>query len=81
MLIDASIHRIRSYAARMGWSAEKLASAAGLPESTVRYALKDGGNPTAETLRRLEAVIPKSYRAPKLPPPPAQLPPAEGRAA
>jgi len=64
MLIDQAIHRIRAYAEVKGWSAETYGAKASLPASTARDVLKGRGNPTAETLRAMEAVIPKRFRAP-----------------
>ena len=66
MLIDASHLRIRSYAAAKGLSARRLAALAGMPYSTVREVLAGTGNPTSETLRQLESVIPKGWPDDKL---------------
>ncbi len=62
MLIDIAMHRIRSYAEQKGWSAEKYGSAAGVPPSTARDVLKARGNPTAGTIRAMEAVIPPRWK-------------------
>ncbi|WP_109452186.1 hypothetical protein [Azospirillum sp. TSH64] len=61
MHIDASIHRICAFARHQGWSAESFGRAAAVPPSTVRDVLRQEGNPTATTLRAMEAVIPHDF--------------------
>ncbi|WP_109490770.1 hypothetical protein [Azospirillum sp. TSA6c] len=61
MHIDASIHRICAFARHQGWSAESFGRAAAVPPSTVRDVLRQEGNPTAMTLRAMEAVIPHDF--------------------
>lgn len=63
--IDASIHRICAFADEKGWGAEKYGQVAGIPASTARDVLKQRGNPTQNTIRAMEAVIPRSFRAPR----------------
>jgi len=58
MLIDADIERIRSYARAQNWKKSRLAREAGMADTVLRRFHSDHWNPTAETLRRLEAAIP-----------------------
>ena len=67
LYIDASRHRILAFAAHRKWGAAQYAKAAGLPKTTVHDVL-NGGNATEATLRAMELVIPKSFRAPRQPP-------------
>lgn len=60
--IDKSISRVRAYAKAMKWGANRYAVAAELNEATVRPMFRDAWNPTAETLRKLEAVIPAGWK-------------------
>lgn len=64
MLIDASIFRIRAYAKSRGWSRNKLATEAGLAESTIRGIDNPTWCPTADTLRTLESIIPEDFQPP-----------------
>lgn len=61
MHIDASIHRICAFARHQGWTAQSFGRAAAVPPSTVRDVLRQEGNPTATTLRAMEAVIPHDF--------------------
>ncbi len=61
MHIDASIHRICAFARHQGWNAQSFGRAAAVPSSTVRDVLRQEGNPTATTLRAMEAVIPHDF--------------------
>jgi len=61
MLIDQSIERIRAYRRAMGWSVLRLATEAGMRESTIRHLDHADWSPTADTLRRLETVIPEGW--------------------
>ena len=63
MLIDRSIARVRAYAAHTGWSRNKLATEAGLTESTIRNFGDPNWSPNAETLRKLEAIIPADFES------------------
>ncbi len=56
-----SIERIRAFARARGWTKSRLARQAGMIDTTLRDFHKDDWNPTAETLRRLEAVIPEDF--------------------
>lgn len=84
--VDVVIARIRAYMARSHLTRGGIAAKAGLQESSIRYIAQPDWNPTAETLRKLTAVIPPNFLvstpevrefAPAPPPPP---PPAEGEA-
>lgn len=61
MLIDQSIQRIRAFHRDRGLSVSALAKMAGMGESTVRHINRPDWSPTADTLRRLEAVIPADF--------------------
>lgn len=60
--IDKSLIRVRAYAKARGWGANRYATEAELNEATVRPMFRDNWNPTAETLRKLEAVIPAGWQ-------------------
>jgi ribosome-binding protein aMBF1 (putative translation factor) len=59
--VDQSIHRIRAFAAAKGWKKGRLASEAGLNDTTLRAFHDPDWNPTADTLRQLEAIIPQTF--------------------
>lgn len=59
---DDSIDRIRAWRKAAGWSINRLGSECGLNESTLRDIDGKGWNPRAETLRKLEAVIPAGWQ-------------------
>ncbi|MGF7178277.1 hypothetical protein [Azospirillum doebereinerae] len=61
MHIDASIHRICAFAIHKGWSVVRYGLEAAVPPSTARDVLWQRGNPTAMTLRAMEAVIPPDF--------------------
>ena len=63
----------------MGWRKSRLASEAGINDTTLRYFDDPNWNPTTETLRRLEAIIPANFDA--APAPQDFLDEAEGEAA
>lgn len=67
MLVDQSIARVRAFAAAKKWSRNKLATEAGVAESTIRSFGEPGWSPNAETLRRLEAIIPPDFEVPAEP--------------
>lgn len=73
MLIDQSIERIRAYRQVQGWSILRLAKESGMGESTIRRLDDPTWSPTADTLRKLEAVIPADFFAHT--PAPAPSPP------
>jgi transcriptional regulator with XRE-family HTH domain len=64
MLIDQAIARVRAYAAHRGWTRNKLATEAGVAESTIRDLSEPNWSPTAATLRKLEAIVPAEFEAP-----------------
>lgn len=61
MTVDLAIARIRAFAAFRGWSRARLASEAGMHDTTLRHFHEVDWNPRAETIRRLEAVIPDDF--------------------
>lgn len=63
--VDQTIRRIRAYAEFRKWKKSRLAVEAGMPDTTLRDFHKADWNPTAETLRRLEAIIPTDFLADK----------------
>jgi DNA-binding XRE family transcriptional regulator len=65
LLVDISIARIRAYAQHMGWTRNRLATEAGLAESTIRAIESAEWSPTADTLRRLEGIIPEDFSGPE----------------
>lgn len=64
MSIDHIIERIRSYRHTRGWSILRFAKEAGMGESTIRNMDRSDWSPTADTIRRLEAVIPPEWVRP-----------------
>lgn len=62
--IDAAIARIRAYTQFQGWTKTRLAREAGLVDTTLRDFDKPDWNPTATTIRRIEAIIPDSFVIP-----------------
>lgn len=69
MLIEDSIRLVRRFRAACHWSNRRLAAEAGLRDTVLRNIDKPGWNPTAETLKRLEAVIPQGAESPATPTP------------
>lgn len=67
MLVDQAIARVRAYAAHMRWSRNKLATEAGIAESTIRSFGEPDWSPNADTLRKLEAIIPAEFEVPVAP--------------
>lgn len=61
MSIDDAIDRIRAYAAFRGWRKSRLAAEAGMRDTTLRDFDRNDWNPTADTLRRLEAIVPEGF--------------------
>lgn len=64
--IDHSIARIRAFAASRGWKKSRLAKEAKVNDTTLRSFHEPDWNPTAETLRQLESIIPADFEAPHL---------------
>lgn len=63
---DIAIIRIRQFIRENGLSNLRFAKMAGMTEISIRRLFMDGFNPTLSTLRKMEAVIPKGYKATKL---------------
>ncbi len=61
MLIDLCIQRIRLFAQTHRLKRATLARTANIPEATIRKFGTEDWNPTAETLRRLEKIIPSDF--------------------
>ena len=62
--IDDAICRIRAYAQEKGWTKSRLAQEAGMGDTTLRDFDTLDWNPQADTLRRLEAIIPADFFQP-----------------
>ena len=65
--IDLTLQRIRAFAAAKGWTKSRFAGEAGLCDTVLRHFNKDRWNPTVQTLRALEAVIPSDFTAVHVP--------------
>ena len=61
--IDHTISRIRAFAVYRGWKKSRLAAEAGINDTTLRHFDDPNWNPTIETLRRLETIIPADFDA------------------
>lgn len=72
--IRHSIDRIRAYATARNWTKSRLAREAGMIDTTLRDFHNEDWNPTLETVRRLEAVVPDDFVAGDLVPPPGGSP-------
>lgn len=59
----ALIARIRAFAKARGWAKSRLAREAGMRDTVLRDFDKPDWNPTMETIRQLEAIIPADFRA------------------
>lgn len=64
MLTDQAIARVRAYRRAMRWSVNRLATEAGMGESTIRRMDDPDWAPTTTILRQLEAVIPAGWKEP-----------------
>ncbi len=60
-LVEMAKARVRAYARHRGWSASEFAERAGLHRNTLRHFDLPEWNPTAETLARLEAIVPSEF--------------------
>lgn len=67
MIIDQSIERVRAFARQERISKSRLASMAGMRDTTLRGFWDAGWNPRVHTLRRLEAIVPVDFVAPIYP--------------
>jgi len=65
---DFAIKRIRAYAKEKGWRKSRLATEAGLSDTTLRDFDKEGWNPSVRILREVESVVPETF----MPPPPCK---------
>lgn len=70
--VDKSIERIRGFVQAHNWTRFKMAREAKLSPNCLRGLYEPSWNPTAETLRAIEAVI-DDAEAPKPSPEPAQV--------
>lgn len=61
MTIEQTIHRIRAYKTENGIKNSTLAVEAGLSNMALRNIDNKDWNPTAEVLRKVEAIIPPEY--------------------
>jgi ribosome-binding protein aMBF1 (putative translation factor) len=57
MFTQKAIERVRKFRQRKGWTINKLATRAGVTESTIRMMDEPTWNPEAKTLKKLEGVI------------------------
>lgn len=58
---EYSVYRIKAFAREMGWAKSKFAIEAGLQPTTLRNFDSDGWNPTLDTLKALESIIPSNF--------------------
>lgn len=63
MNIDLILHRIKSFRSETGLNTSQWAELVGRGDTTFRKMMSDDWNPTAETIRDCEAVIPAEYMA------------------
>jgi len=81
--IDQALARVREFVTRSlasGVTASALAEEAGVDNKSVSLVLQPSWNPTASTLRKLEALIPEGWR-PGMPVPAAPAPDEPARVA
>lgn len=62
--IDQTIHRIQSFLEKTDLTNVAIAEMTGLSEAAIRSVKKNDGNPTSDTLRAIESVIPSDYQPP-----------------
>lgn len=58
---DYAIERIKAYLQSSGMAKSRLAVEAGVPEGCTRRIEDKNWNPTTDTLRKLEAVVPTDF--------------------
>lgn len=63
MSIDANLNRIRSYRREYNLARYRFACMAGVNEAAIRNIDTPNWNPTANTIRKFEALIPAGYMA------------------
>ncbi|OSQ34020.1 hypothetical protein [Thalassospira sp. MCCC 1A01428] len=61
MSIDHNLNRIRAWRRHKGFAIYRLATLAGVNEAAIRKMDMPGWNPTANTIRKFEAVIPPEF--------------------
>lgn len=61
-LVDQSKSRVRAWLTNTKGPKARIAADAGIDEKTIRLAIKGKWNPTAETLAKLEALIPQDWQ-------------------
>jgi ribosome-binding protein aMBF1 (putative translation factor) len=61
MSIDANLNRIRAWRHHKGFAIYRLATMAGVNEAAIRKIDSPEWNPTANTIRKFEAVIPADF--------------------
>lgn len=59
----AALARVRAWRQAVGWATYRFATEAGVAEASLRGMDSEEWNPTVRTLERLEAVIPRDWRA------------------
>lgn len=59
--LDKLLDRYRAFARSTGWGISRLAREAGLADRTLKDIFDLGWNPTGDTLRKLEALIPADF--------------------
>lgn len=59
--IESTINRIREYQKASGLTKFRLSCLAGIAEGSLRRLDDDDWNPTADTLRAIEAIIPADF--------------------
>ena len=62
--IEAAIARVRAFARSRNWKKSRLAAEAGLSDTVLRHFNRPEWNPTADTLRRLELIVPSDFVCP-----------------
>ena len=63
--IDLALERVRAFASHKGWAPSRFAVEAGLSNMALRGMHKPDWSPSAATLRKLEALIPAEFQAPR----------------
>lgn len=61
--VDDSLNRLRKLANTKGWSKGKMADLAGFGTRSITHKMMSPDwNPNVETVRRLEAIVPKNFK-------------------
>ncbi|MTJ81756.1 MAG: hypothetical protein F8N37_12160 [Telmatospirillum sp.] len=61
MLIEQAMQRVRAFRTARGWSILRFAKESGLNESTIRRMDRPDWSPTADTLKKLESIVPNDF--------------------